>query len=426
MSALVEMREAAGKLATTRTEIKALFEKRGPEDKLDWTKEDGERYLALEDKAVDEQKDLKKWEGMQLAAEQNEAGLVDLQKPLGHNPYGGPDPRKGIAGKSVGQLFLESPAFKNYKANRYNGDCQFMLPEITLEDMKNGGIIGAEFKTTMTTASGFPPFVQRTGDIVPFAFRQPVIADLMPEHPTTQDAVKYMEETTHTANAAATAENVNLPESAIIYTEKTVNIQDVGTSLPVSERMMDDASYIMSYINSSLGLEVARAEETELLTGAAADPHLYGFLSAQAITDGMQTQPRGTDNVITQFIKAMTLVQSVGFAQPSAGVFHPTNWQNVMILQDTTGRYIFGDPSQSGPRTLWGLPIIATVAMTLNSALVGDFRVYSYIARRRGVIMEMGWVNDQFLKRVRTIRAYGRLALVIRRKSAFCTMTSVS
>jgi hypothetical protein len=58
-------------------------------------------------------------------------------------------------------------------------------------------------------------------------------------------------------------------------------------------------------------------------------------------------------------------------------------------------------------------------------ALVGSFEL-SWIGlfERRGVVVDQGWVNDQFRENRRTIRASGRWALVMFRPPAFCKITS--
>ena len=66
-----------------------------------------------------------------------------------------------------------------------------------------------------------------------------------------------------------------------------------------------------------------------------------------------------------------------------------------------------------------------TPAETENTCLVGDFRMYAYVARRQGLRIDIGWISTDFTQRQKTIRAYVRTALVIRRKAAFCKLTGI-
>lgn len=426
MSAIVEFREAQGKLLETRKNLSALMEKKGEDGRLKWTDEDHGNFAAWSKKAADEHAELKKWEAICEAAKQTESELKWLESASSSAPFGGPEHKSTRQPVTFGEAFTGSASFKAAARERFSGSYRWEMPGYDIRDLKNGGMpIDAEFKTTMTTAAGFAPFSLRTGDVVPYAIRIPMIADLMPQITTDQNAVVYMEETTRTANAAATSEGSALPESARAYTQRTVNIEDVGTSLPITDRELDDVPALMGIINASLGMEGALAEETQLLTGTGTTPQLRGFLSTAAASAGVQTQAVGTDDAITAVQKAMTLVMATGFANPSAVVYHPTNWQNIITLKDSLGRFIFGDPSQAGPRTLWGLPAIVTTAITLNTALTGDFALYSRIHRRRNLLVEMGFVNTDFTQRQRTLRVYSRLALVLRRPSAFCKITGM-
>jgi HK97 family phage major capsid protein len=275
----------------------------------------------------------------------------------------------------------------------------------------------------MTTAAGYAPFVVRSNDVVPFAFRRILIPQLMPTITSTETSVQYMEETTRTVAAAATAETTSLSEGAIAYTLRTVQIEDIGEFIPVSERQLADAAQVAGLINNSLMTAVDRTHESQIVTGSGTSPQLVGFLGAAA--SSVQTQALGTDPVISAIMKAITKVNHTGFAEASAVVMHSNDYQDMILLQDASGRYIFGDPASSAPRTVWGLPVVVTTAMTENTALVGDFATYAYNVNRQDVRVEMGWIANNFIDRVRTIRAYKRTALVIRRQAAFCKVTGI-
>jgi HK97 family phage major capsid protein len=421
MSASVaEMRESGGKLANVRKEMSTMFKS---VDK--WEKTDLEKFESLEKEAADLHVLYKKWQGVEDAARNSKEELEALNKPTSGNPYGQLQAKRDM--RSAGEQFFHSNAFKQYKAHGNSGDLDVLLDGFTHAEMKAGGLPSTEYKTAFSTSAGWAPFVERTGDVVPYARRRVMIPDLMPSVSTTMDSVKYMEETTQTQSSAATAENTALSESARAYTERTVNIEDIGCILPISERMFDDAPFVIGIINNSVGQEVDRAFETQLVSGTGTTPQLQGFLSTAAATAGVQTQAVGSDDAITAVLKAATLVQSVGFADPTDLILHPTNWQTIVSYREPgTGRFIFGDPSQAGPRTLWGYPVCVTTAMTLNSGLIGDFKMYAYTVDRAGLRVALGYVNDDWSKRLRTLRAYVRKSLVLRRPSAFCKITGLS
>ena len=44
------------------------------------------------------------------------------------------------------------------------------------------------------------------------------------------------------------------------------------------------------------------------------------------------------------------------------------------LLKDADGKYLLGDPAASVAPVLFGLPVVATQAMTIDKFLVGNFR----------------------------------------------------
>lgn len=415
MSALLEMKEAGGKLLAKRNDLTKLMDKKTADGKLDWQPEDHDSFKTLNEACTELHDEYKKWEDIYEASRKNEEGIAELKRPLGQHPMGnGERYERQPERKTIGQLVIESPNYLAFKDRGCSG-----YATIKAEDYGVNDFGGTQFKTTMSTSAGFAPFIQRTGDIVPFAIRRPTVQDLMPSIQASENAIKYMEETTRTANAAPVAEGATKPESARVYTERTVLIETIATLLPVTEQQLADVPMIMGLINSSLGMEVELAEEDQILGGNGTSPQLQGFLTKT----GVQTQAVAGDPVPTAFMKALTLIRFTGFAEPSAAVWHPNDWQDVVTLQDNQGRYIFGDPSSISIKQIWGVPAVVTPAETENTVLVGDFRLYAYVVRRMGLRIDVGYVNDNFAKNLRTIRAETRLALVIRRPAAFAKLT---
>lgn len=171
-----------------------------------------------------------------------------------------------------------------------------------------------------------------------------------------------------------------------------------------------------------LGFFVLQRLDSQLLNGDDNAPNIQGYLNAT----NLQTQAKGADPVPDAVYKAMVKVRVTGRAFPNAAVFHPTDWQDVRLLRTADGIYIWGAPSEPGPDRIWGLTAVLSDAITLNTGLVGDFSpAMSQLYIRRGLEVQIGWVNDNFTKGMQTVRAGIRAALVIYRGAAFCTVTGI-
>jgi hypothetical protein len=51
------------------------------------------------------------------------------------------------------------------------------------------------------------------------------------------------------------------------------------------------------------------------------------------------------------------------------------DWVEMLLLKDTTGRYLFGDPSAQKAPSVWGRPVVPTNTMTVGNFLTGAFQL---------------------------------------------------
>lgn len=403
------VKEIQGALAQKQAELAEIFEKAKTPEGLVMTPTQVEDVKARNDELTALGRELDDAKLIDEAYLRNAEYIKNQNRAAADLPLGGKngegDPGSRIEVKSLGQLLTESPEFKEHVRGK----------EI------NVTLKGISMKTLMSTSAGWAPQSTRTGREVDFAVRRPVVADLIPQTDHDEAAVKYMEETTFTNAADTVAEGAEAPESALAWTERTEPMYKISTWLPVTEEQLKYVPQMNSLIDNRLLLFLKLAEEQKLLTGPGTTD-ITGFL----VKNGVQSQAKGADPTPDAIYKAITLVRATGFAEPSGFVIHPNDWQAIRLLRTTDGIYIWGSPADAGPERIWGLPGVITTAETENTALVGDFQLYSELFRGSGVDIKVSDSHsDFFIKGKLAIKATEYVTLAIYRPSAFCKITGI-
>ena len=131
-----------------------------------------------------------------------------------------------VAPKSLGEMFTDSDAYKNYKANGVKG----------VNSKVNANPL--EYKTTLTT-TGYPPEVLREPGILESLQRPDgAVFTLFDQIQSDQNSFAYLEETTFTNNGRS-AEGSAVGEAALAFTEQTESIRKMGVFLPVTDELAD-------------------------------------------------------------------------------------------------------------------------------------------------------------------------------------------
>ncbi len=344
------------------------------------------------------------------AEKQLEKATKDDKKPVARPNH----PGDKIEVKSFGQKIVEHPNFKMWAATGFDPP---KCPAINIKDMGLN-----EIKTLFQTSAGWAPESIRTGQLVEAVTRPIQVMDIMPTGRTGQAAVVYMREDTRTHSAAEKAEGTTYAESEFVLSEQSATVRKVTDSVPVTDEQLEDVPMVESYLEGRLLFGVQQRLDGQVIAGNGSAPNLEGLLNVS----GIQTQARGTDPRPDAIYKAMTKVRITGRAQPTHCLLHPTDKQTIRLLRTADGIYIWGSPAQSGIDRIWGLPMIDCESTSAGTAIVGSFMPsWLQLVERKGIVVDMGYVDDDFTKGRKTLRASGRWVAVWFRPAAFCTVTSL-
>ena len=274
--------------------------------------------------------------------------------------------------------------------------------------------------TTDANGSAGDLVVPMRAPLVDAVERRMTIRDLLMPGSTNSGSVQYPKETGFTNSAATHTETGGTakPQSEIKFDIVTSNVTTIAHWVQATRQILDDAPMLRSYIDGRLRYGLRYAEELQLLNGGGTGTDLNGVYTqatAMGANPGVVTFPNKFD-----VIRFAILQAALAELPPSGVVLHPTDWATMELTKDENGRYLIGNPAGEAQPRLWGLPVVATQAMTVDKFLVGAFSTAAQIFDRQDARVEISTEDsDNFRKNLVTILAEERLALAVYRPEAF-------
>lgn len=212
---------------------------------------------------------------------------------------------------------------------------------------------------------------------------------------------------------------------------ETADVKKIATTTKVPDEFMADFAAAQSYINNRLPYMVDIEADYQVLYGDGLGNNIEGIFSMS----GVQTRAiLATDDstVAASLKKGITDIQVGSFFEPTGFVMHPYDWETASLLKDTTGRFLAGGPfyipltngAYMELNTLWGKPVVTTIAATYQQPLLGAWKLGAQYFLREGMRIEMTNSNeDDFKRNLICLRAEERLALAVYRPVAFLAFT---
>ena len=385
------------------TEAKAAFDK-----KHDEVKQIAEKALAEAERGIPMSTTAKELADQALTG-MNEAKsrLDELEQKMARRGGPGGDAET----KSIGQQYIDSDA---YKAAFGSG-------------ARQGQNVGIEVKaiTSLTTdANGSagdlvrPERVQ--SPMMNLPDRQLTIRNLIAPGQTSSSSIEYVQETGFTNNAGMVAEGTLKPESTLKYDLKNAPVRKIAHWFLASAEILSDAPGLRSMIDNRLRYGLAFVEDVQLLKGDGTGQNLAGIkpqAADYAVPAGLTgfAAPSMIDKLrIAQLQVALALYPADG------QVLHPIDWAIIEMMKDGEGRYLIGNPQGTLSPTLWGLPVVPSMAQTVGEFTVGAWRMGAQLFDREqsGVLVSTE-DGDNFRRNMVTVLAEERLALTVYRPEAF-------
>lgn len=309
---------------------------------------------------------------------------------------GGSDPEQH---KSWGQAFVESENGKALMAAG-KGRAQVSVKSITSATGSGAALITPD----------------RQPGIISAPMRSMTIRSLLMPGSTTSNSVEYVKETGFTNNARPVTEGQQKPESTIAFEEATANVRTIAHWVQASRQVLADAAQLLSHIDGRMLYGLAYKEELQLLSGDGTGQNLSGLKTeASAFSAPISLTGMTKIDVIR-----LAYLQVILAEYPANGVIlHPSDWTEIELTKDGNGRYIFANPQGLAGPTLWGRPVVESMAQTAGDFTAGAFNMAAQIFDRETSTVEVSTEDrDNFVKNMVTILAEERLALAVYRPEA--------
>lgn len=287
-------------------------------------------------------------------------------------------------------------------------------------EMRSGSV-QIEIKNTIIGEGGSPQnpvdtivAPDRRDGIVPGAFRELTVLDVIPLGSTSSNQVYYTQEDDFTNASAETAESIGKPESTLTFKLVEEPVRTIAHFIKLSKQILDDAPALEGYVNRRLSHGVRNRLEFQILRGNGTSPNLAGLAASGRHT---AFTPETGDTALDSLNKAKYATISDDFSANTV-LMNPATWGTVERAKITGGAYLLGDGAAityvaNGmiPRA-WGMNVVLS-----NNVEIGKFFVMDTAAvemmLRQAVTVEMGFINDDFTKNLFTLRAELRGALAV-------------
>jgi HK97 family phage major capsid protein len=333
-------------------------------------------------------------------------------------------PPASMAGRGIGDRWLASQPYQNLKAS---GRLEQNTPIGALDPVEVATRDEVNMFLAATAGVGtLVPEDQRLSQIVGIPVRTIRLMDLITVGTTDSDTVEWVEETARTDAAAETPPGTPAPEATYTYERRQTNAKDIVHNVPATRNNLADAGQARTLLEGRLMNGVERRLEGQILNGNAVGDNLRGILNTAGI--GVVARDTvGGERRLEAIHKGITTVRIALEAEPTAVGIHPSTYQSTVFEKDNDGAYLLAkDVSQSGAKTIWGLPAVISTVFPAGAVVVGQWAEGATLWLRSGVSVSAYDQHTDFAaRRLVLLQAMLRAAFAAVQPRAFAQVTGL-
>jgi len=266
--------------------------------------------------------------------------------------------------KSIGDVVFSSDAFKEWKSKGAKGESHSIPIENPLSMEKKALTGNANLRSVFAT------------DYQQVIYNDPQrpnhVRDLIPVHPTQDQAIKWARETSLQIGAAMVKEGLLKPESSISFDTVITFISTLATWIRIPRQLLDDVKALASYVQNRLMQGLKIVEDFQILYGDGNGENMLGIFNTPGIQTYTWSAGLHGDTQIDAIRRAMTLAE-LAYYPVDGIVMNPIDWERIELTKSTTNLYVFVNVQTGATPTLWGARVVTTTAITQGTVLLGAF-----------------------------------------------------
>lgn len=270
-----------------------------------------------------------------------------------------------------------------------------------------------EVKNTLLSTSS-TALAQQVQDIRPGASVPLTVYASLPHAPASSNSVEGLRESGFTNSAAEVSEGATKAESDLTFAAWDFPVRTIAHWIKVSKNLLSDNGAMAAYIDNRLSYGVMERVDKQLIIGNGTSPNLSGILDSGNYT---VYTPTSDDNLIDAIGRAKWQLWAAGWI-PNAVYVNPADWGAMELAKGTDGHYLYGIPGLTIGRNPFDVQVIPSPFVPAGQFAIGAFNRAVTVWDREGVVVEAGYVDDDFIKNLVTLRAEMRMALEITIPSA--------
>ena len=290
--------------------------------------------------------------------------------------------------------------------------CRIDLPAGMLSAQKSAIISDGQ---VLSPAMRIPGFVNNP-------MRMKRVRDLLPIGTTANNLVEFTKENVFQNNAgpqyaSPAFENVTKPESGATFELLEAPVRTLAHWIPVSRQVLSDSQQMASYLGTRLiqGLKVK--EDLQILSGDGTGANLKGILATgnNVAAASYVSGDNALDTILRTFAEL-----AVDEMAPDGVLVHPNDWAVLQLIKTTDGDYLLGSPGSATAPNIWGVPVVASTAISEGTFCVGSFAMGAQVWDREQASVQISYEDgNNFVKNMATVLCEERLALTVYRPKAF-------